>query len=84
MKQTQVPCPRCHKKGTVPLSPKLAAVLEQVPRNGFVDAPGVAETLRIKSTAANMRLEMLRDMKLLRRRRDGRGWLYHLPTCNNR
>lgn len=78
-------CPKCRGKGTVPLSPKLAAVLEQVPKNGFVNAPTVAEALNIEATAANMRLEMLRGMKLLRRQRDGRrAWLYCLPTCNNK
>lgn len=84
MKPLRVKCPKCGTPAAVPLSPKLAAVLEQVPKNGYVDAPGVAEALRIKSTAVNMRLEKLRGMRLLRRRREGLGWLYFLPTCNNR
>ena len=69
-----VPCCRCHGRGWVPLSSPLQSTLDQL-RAG----PKLAMELRARGegpSAANNRLEDLRALGLVERKKVGRHWRY--------
>ena len=77
----QIPCPKCHGKGTAALSPKLAVTLIAVRTMKQATAKGVFDTIISKGsplgvTAFNRRLEMLVELGVLKRERKWRDVVY--------
>lgn len=77
-----MPCPKCDGAGEIPLSFELWQVLRLVRKRRGITAPDVAEALdprgEFHPSAFNNRLEILRNMGLVKRRRSGKTWFYSI------
>ena len=73
-------CPRCRGTGKLPLKPYLARTMAAVPRTDTITAAALLRRLgdAVTVNAIVNRLEKLRALRLVRRRRRQRGdaWLY--------
>ena len=74
-------CPKCAGKGELPLArvhPELTLALDDVIRHRGMSAPEMAAFYDgVGTTALNQRLEHLRKLGLVRRKRSGRSWRYY-------
>jgi hypothetical protein len=78
----EVVCPKCRGAGSIDLAEPLLRVLRFVRQHRQATAQDVFEMLGREvthPTAANNRLEDLRKLQLLDRRRRGRNWVYFIP-----
>lgn len=82
MKRTTIKCPKCKGRGAVELSEPLEAVFNFANQCVEVTASGCQKHFDddIGATAFNNRLERLFNVGMLKRKRDGRQWIYFTKT----
>lgn len=78
----KVPCWHCNGSGRVLLSDELLETLEALKTRKTASARDLFLTLKLNChpTAMNNRLEDLRGLGFLTRKRDGKRWLYRIST----
>lgn len=74
-----IECPKCDGTGTIKLSGALLVTMSDLQRSSPSSAPDLwrkSSERNITSTAFNNRLERLRKLGLVRRRQNGKAWIY--------
>lgn len=85
--QHKMPCPRCEGAGEIPLSDALEDTLASLKEYGPMTAPNLrplAKGSTLTNTAVNNRLEDLRNLGFVERKRSRRGWTYFLKRNHYR
>lgn len=78
MKPPTIICPTCHNCGTIPMPEKLTETLRAFTGTKELIAADFTKGSKVGTTAHNNRLEKLRAMGFLKRRRQGKTWFYSL------
>lgn len=76
MPQITIDCPRCEGHGKIPLTFYLQCTLEKVAKEGAI-AEDIAAKLKSTSSAISNRLVDLLLLGLVKRKREGKYWVYY-------